>query len=75
MRRCARGRRWPAGRPLPPGEPGEAVVGVGAPDERLGEVGVAFVVPAGGSPPAPGELIEWARARLANSRCPGATTS
>nr|WP_272921530.1 hypothetical protein [Streptomyces sp. SID8354] len=43
---------------------------VGAPDERLGEVGVAFVVPADGSAPDPGELTEWARARLADFKVP-----
>ncbi|WEB38712.1 AMP-binding protein [Streptomyces yunnanensis] len=43
---------------------------VGAPDERLGEVGVAFVVPAEGAAPDPGELTRWARARLANFKVP-----
>ncbi|KUL35009.1 fatty acid--CoA ligase [Streptomyces sp. NRRL F-4489] len=43
---------------------------VGAPDARLGEVGVAFVVPAAGSAPDPGELNRWARERLANFKVP-----
>jgi acyl-CoA synthetase (AMP-forming)/AMP-acid ligase II len=36
---------------------------VGAPDARLGEVGVAFVVPNG--PAAPDELLSWTWERLA----------
>ncbi|MCE4947752.1 FadD3 family acyl-CoA ligase [Streptomyces albulus] len=48
---------------------GEVAV-VGAPDERLGEVGVAFVVPADGTAPDPQELTDWARARLANFKVP-----
>lgn len=38
---------------------------VGRPDPRLGEIPVAFVVPAA-DPPAEAELIEWCRARLAH---------
>ncbi|MGW6709224.1 FadD3 family acyl-CoA ligase [Streptomyces sp. NPDC054956] len=41
---------------------------VGAPDERLGEVGVAYVVTTG--PVAPEELTAWARERLANFKVP-----
>ncbi|MGI5472677.1 FadD3 family acyl-CoA ligase [Streptomyces sp. CA-132043] len=48
----------------------EAAV-VGAPDERLGEVGVAFVVPDPAQrPPAPEALTAWARERLANFKVP-----
>ncbi|HLG66751.1 MAG TPA: FadD3 family acyl-CoA ligase [Acidimicrobiales bacterium] len=54
--------------------PGVAEVAVvGVPDARLGEVGVAFVVP---SPDAPAgsideaEVVAWARARLANFKVP-----
>jgi acyl-CoA synthetase (AMP-forming)/AMP-acid ligase II len=46
----------------------EAAV-VGVPDERLGEVPVAFVVPVAG-PPAPDALIQWCRDRLANFKVP-----
>ena len=38
---------------------------VGRPDPRLGEIPVAFVVPAA-DPPAEAELIQWCRARLAH---------
>ncbi|MFC6063566.1 FadD3 family acyl-CoA ligase [Streptomyces ochraceiscleroticus] len=44
---------------------------VGAPDERLGEVGVAFVVPdPAQEPPTPDGLTAWARERLANFKVP-----
>ncbi|MEU6478209.1 FadD3 family acyl-CoA ligase [Streptomyces sp. NPDC047017] len=43
---------------------------VGAPDPRLGEVGVAFYVPAPGARPDPAELTAWARERLANFKVP-----
>jgi acyl-CoA synthetase (AMP-forming)/AMP-acid ligase II len=43
---------------------------VGVPDERMGEVGYAFVVPAAGSAPTPVALIEWARDRMANFKVP-----
>jgi HIP---CoA ligase len=43
---------------------------VGAPDERLGEVGVAFVVPRPGARPAPEELVAWSRERMANFKVP-----
>jgi acyl-CoA synthetase (AMP-forming)/AMP-acid ligase II len=44
---------------------------VGVPDERMGEVPVAFVVPVVGSDPVgEQELIEWARARMANFKVP-----
>ncbi|SHN46549.1 FadD3 family acyl-CoA ligase [Cryptosporangium aurantiacum] len=45
-----------------------AVAVVGAPDERLGEVGYAFVVPRAGADP--GDLLEWCRGRMANYKVP-----
>src|SRR5690606_23989582 len=43
---------------------------VGVPDERLGEVGHAFVVPAPGATPDPEALYAWARERMANFKVP-----
>jgi acyl-CoA synthetase (AMP-forming)/AMP-acid ligase II len=45
---------------------------VGAPDARLGEVGVAFVVlrPGMGEQADPDELIAWCRERMANFKVP-----
>ena len=43
---------------------------VGAPDERLGEVGVAFVVPRPGAQPDEGAIVEWSRQRMANYKVP-----
>jgi acyl-CoA synthetase (AMP-forming)/AMP-acid ligase II len=43
---------------------------VGIPDRRLGEVGVAFVVPVPGADLAPEKLIEWAREAMANYKVP-----
>ena len=51
-----------------PGVAQAAVVGV--PDERMGEVGCAFVVPRAGSTIDPGELIAWARERMATYKVP-----
>ena len=53
---------------------GQAAV-VGRPDDRLGEVGHAFVVPAAGAPAddanaAEAELIAWCRRRMANYKAP-----
>jgi HIP---CoA ligase len=51
--------------------PGVAQVSVvGAPDERLGEVGFAYVVPRQGSTLAPAELIAWCRGEMANFKVP-----
>jgi acyl-CoA synthetase (AMP-forming)/AMP-acid ligase II len=43
---------------------------IGVPDERMGEVGKAFVVLRPGASAEPGELISWARERLANFKVP-----
>jgi acyl-CoA synthetase (AMP-forming)/AMP-acid ligase II len=43
---------------------------VGAPDERLGEIGVAFVVPAAGGQVDPEAVIAWCRDRMANYKVP-----
>jgi HIP---CoA ligase len=43
---------------------------VGVPDERLGEVARAFVVPRPGPPPDPQELADFCRGRLANYKMP-----
>ncbi|HJP66020.1 MAG TPA: FadD3 family acyl-CoA ligase [Actinomycetota bacterium] len=43
---------------------------VGVPDERLGEVGVAFVVPRPDATADPDELIAWARDQMANYKVP-----
>ena len=51
-----------------PGVGQVAVVGV--PDERMGEVGMAYVVPRAGESVDPAGLIEFARARLANYKVP-----
>jgi len=45
---------------------------VGVPDERLGEVGVAFVVPRPGLAIGPDELIAWCREHMANFKVPRA---
>jgi acyl-CoA synthetase (AMP-forming)/AMP-acid ligase II len=43
---------------------------VGVPDERLGEVGWAFVVPATGRTPDPDGIVAWAREEMANYKVP-----
>jgi len=43
---------------------------IGVPDERLGEVGKAFIVLRPGARAAPGEIITWARAAMANYKAP-----
>jgi acyl-CoA synthetase (AMP-forming)/AMP-acid ligase II len=45
---------------------------IGIPDDRLGEVGMAFVVPARGAQLQPDELIQWARGAMANYKVPRA---
>ena len=51
-----------------PGVEMAAVIGV--PDERMGEVGKAFVVMRPGASPDAAELISWARANMANYKVP-----
>lgn len=43
---------------------------IGVPDRRLGEVGMAFVVPRAGATLTPTDLVEWARGRMANYKVP-----
>jgi acyl-CoA synthetase (AMP-forming)/AMP-acid ligase II len=43
---------------------------VSAPDERLGEVGAAFVVPRSGCSLDPGEIVSWCRENMANFKVP-----
>jgi len=43
---------------------------IGIPDARLGEVGMAFVVPRAGHEPAEDDLIAWSRERMANYKAP-----
>ncbi len=43
---------------------------VGVPDERMGEVGYAFVVPTQGADPDPAQIISWARDNMANFKAP-----
>jgi HIP---CoA ligase len=43
---------------------------VGVPDKRLGEVGVAFVVPRPGHTVDPDELVAWCRDHMANFKVP-----
>jgi acyl-CoA synthetase (AMP-forming)/AMP-acid ligase II len=43
---------------------------VGIPDPRLGEVGVAFVVPRPGASVVEDELVAWSRERMANYKVP-----
>ena len=45
---------------------------VGVPDERLGEVGVAFVVPRPGAQIDPDEMVRWCRDEMANYKVPRA---
>ena len=45
---------------------------VGVPDQRLGEVGVAFVVPRAGATIEPDDLIAWCREKMANYKVPRA---
>jgi HIP---CoA ligase len=43
---------------------------VGIPDERMGEVGMAFVIPRAGTTPDPAEIIAWCREQMANYKVP-----
>ncbi len=51
--------------------PGVAQVAViGVPDERMGEVGMAFVVPVGDPPPVAEDIVTWARDHMAGFKAP-----
>jgi acyl-CoA synthetase (AMP-forming)/AMP-acid ligase II len=53
------------------GNPAVAQVAVvGVPDDRLGEVGMAFVVPRREATVDPDALIAWCRAEMANYKVP-----
>jgi len=43
---------------------------IGVPDERMGEVGMAFVVPARGKKPSEQAIIAWCRENMANYKVP-----
>jgi acyl-CoA synthetase (AMP-forming)/AMP-acid ligase II len=43
---------------------------IGVPDERMGEVGMAFVVPVAGAAPTPEAIIAWCRQNMANYKVP-----
>ena len=43
---------------------------IGVPDERMGEVGMAFVVPAPGASLTPESVIAWCRGNMANYKVP-----
>ncbi len=43
---------------------------IGVPDERMGEVGLAFVVPRPGAAPTPAEIVAWCRDTMANFKAP-----
>ena len=47
-----------------------SVAVVGVPDERLGEVGRAYVIPRPGRAPDAGSVIAWARDHMANYKVP-----
>jgi acyl-CoA synthetase (AMP-forming)/AMP-acid ligase II len=47
---------------------------VGVPDERLGEVGLAFVVPRLGATVDPDEVVAWCREHMANFKAPRSVT-
>jgi len=51
-----------------PGVGQVAVIGI--PDERLGEVAMAFVVPAAGATPTPEAIVAWSRENMANYKVP-----
>lgn len=49
-----------------------SVAVIGVPDQRLGEVGMAFVVLNEGATVGEAEIVEWCRARMANYKVPRA---
>jgi HIP---CoA ligase len=50
----------------------QQVAVIGVPDERLGEVGMAFVVTRSGDPAVGAEILEWCRDEIANYKVPRA---
>ena len=50
----------------------EQVAVIGIPDERMGEVGMAFVVARTATSPTADEIIVWSRAQMANYKVPRA---
>ena len=43
---------------------------IGVPDDRLGEVAMAFVIARAGTNPQPESIIEWCREEMANFKAP-----
>lgn len=43
---------------------------IGIPDARLGEVGMAYLVPAPGASAAPADIVAWCRTEMANYKVP-----
>jgi len=43
---------------------------IGIPDARLGEVGMAFIVPRAGTKPTEDEIVAWSREQMANYKVP-----
>ena len=43
---------------------------IGIPDARMGEVGMAWIVPKSGRVPDPDEIVAWSRERMANYKAP-----
>jgi len=50
-------------------EVGQVAV-IGIPDDRMGEVGLAFVVPEPGTKPTANSIIDWCREHMANYKVP-----
>jgi HIP---CoA ligase len=48
----------------------QQVAVIGVPDERLGEVGMAFVVPVPGNSASAADITSWCRERIANYKVP-----
>ena len=63
------GDDWSPRAPLPGDTDADVAVG-GVPDERMGEVGKAYVVAAEGSSLSPDDVIAFAKQRLANFKVP-----
>lgn len=43
---------------------------IGVPDDRMGEVGGAFIIPAPGAMPSEEEIVAWCREKMANYKVP-----